>query len=174
LKTWDPADFALKGPGDFVRLDGLCAEFLGDFYGWLQSPEGGSLDPADASPLAHAADRYLRDFVVDAKETGPSDADPSLPRQYLANWYIVNTLEPSHAETDRILRALRLLYRCLGAAGLLDEVQARAVAETLEDGEFFHRRLEDFWSLTPHDVPAWRAVAEYRKGRSPPARGDSA
>lgn len=165
MKRWCAADFALRGPGDFVRLDGLCAELLGDFYGWLQASEGGGLGPVDASPLAHGADRYLRDFVVDVRETGPSDADPGLPRQYLANWYIVNTLEPSHAEIDLILRALQLLYRYLGSTGVLDPGDARAVVETLEDAEIFHRRLEDFWNLTPDGVPAWRAVADYRKSR---------
>ncbi|MDF1523322.1 MAG: hypothetical protein P1P87_10945, partial [Trueperaceae bacterium] len=54
-------------------------------------PEEQREEPEGAGALAHAADRYLRDFVVDIRETGPADADPCLPRDYLANWYIIHT-----------------------------------------------------------------------------------
>jgi hypothetical protein len=80
---------AWSGSGDFVRLDPLCAELLRDFFRWLQTRGNGRLPAERAGALAHAADRYLRDFVVDVAEAGPADAEPSLPRRYLANWYIV-------------------------------------------------------------------------------------
>ena len=156
---------------DALRVDRLCQDILKHFYLSLQ---GEGLSPETATRLAGSADYYVRDFVVDNRVHNLFEERTGLVRQFAGNWYIVNTLEPSHAEIGLLLRALRLLYRYLGATGVLDPDDARAVAEMLEDGEFFHRRLEDFWSLTPHDVPAWRAVAEYRKGRSPPARGDSA
>jgi hypothetical protein len=161
--VYDPAELALAGPDDFLRLDGRCADLLRDFFAWLQREEGGSLDPETASAHAHAADRYLRDFVVDILETGPADADPTLPRRYLGNWYIIHTLAPSREEIDRIREALTLLYRFLAACGILPETAAAGAARTLADADYFHARLESFWDLTPDAIPAWRAVDDYRR-----------
>ncbi|MHB8764230.1 MAG: hypothetical protein ACYDA8_07850 [Deferrisomatales bacterium] len=163
----DPCDYTLRGPDDFVRLDQLCAELLQGFRDWLQTPAGGAAEPRHAGALAHAADRYLRDFVVDIAETGPADADPGLGRQYLGNWYIVHTLVPTHEQVDLILEALRRLYPYLEQVGVLTPGAARAGAEALADGGFFHDRLEAFWGLTPDDIAAWRAVADYRRRRAP-------
>ncbi|NTU59990.1 MAG: hypothetical protein HGA98_02900 [Deltaproteobacteria bacterium] len=160
-------DFRLRGPDDFVRLDGLCAQLLGDFFQWLQAPEGGGVEAQRASDLAHAADRYLRNFVVDIVETGPADSDPSLPRRYLGNWYILNTLEPSHEEVDRILVALRKLYAYLALRGVLPDAAAEAAAREADDGAHFHRRLDDFWALTPEGIGPWRRVDDYRRGEEP-------
>lgn len=159
-------EFSWAGPDDFVRLDGLCAGLLGEFFGWLRAPEAENLPAERASLLAHAADRYLRDFVVDIAEAGPANASPSLPRRYLANWYIVHTMAPSHAEIDVILAALLLLYRYLEERGIVDAGSASEVEEGLADGEYFHRRLEGFWGLTPEGIDAWRREDDYRR---PPA-----
>jgi len=156
--------YLLRGPDDFLRLDTLCAELLQGFAAWLRG-EGGGLAPREAGALAHAADRYLRDFVVDCKETGPADEDPSLVRQYLANWYIIHTLYPTHEEIDRILAALRRLYAYLAREGLVGEATRAAVERSLADPAFFHDRLEAFWDLTPEDIDAWRSVDDYRPRR---------
>jgi hypothetical protein len=161
--VYDPADFALAGPDDFLRLDGRCAELLRDFFAWLQGEEGGGLPLEAANAAAHAADRYLRDFVVDIQETGPTDADPTLPRRYLANWYIVHTLEPTHGEMDRIRDALIRLYRFLAVRGLLPEAAASEAVSRLADAAYFRHRLESFWDLTPQAIAAWRAVDDYRR-----------
>lgn len=161
----DPSEFTLRGPDDFVRLDRLCAGLSTEFFHWLQGDGGGALPPERATPLAHAADRYLRDFVVDCKETGPSDADPSLVRQYLGNWYVVCTLAPSHGEIDRIAEALRRLYAFLRERGLVSERTAGAVDAILGEPGFFHERLEAFWDLTPEKIGEWRAVDDYRSPR---------
>lgn len=162
----DPREFTLRGPGDFVRLDTRCADLLTAFFRWLQGEAGGGLPPDRASALAHAADRYLRDFVVDIKQTGPTDADPTLPRQYVGNWYLIHTLEPTHAEIDRILDALTRLYAFLAAEGLATPETARAVAETLAHPPFFYQRLESFWDLEPDEIEPWRAVDDYRRRRT--------
>lgn len=148
-----------------MRLDALCADLLRDFFRWLQAPEGGDLPGDRAAPLAHAADRYLRDFAVDIAEAGPADADPSLPRRYLANWYIVHTLTPSHPEIDRIRQALVLLHRYLAETGIADTETALAAQEQLGDAGFFHERLEAFWGLTPEGISAWRSVEDYPRAR---------
>ncbi|GAB4283636.1 MAG: hypothetical protein Kow0092_38380 [Deferrisomatales bacterium] len=159
----DKDPFTLRGPDDFVRLDTLCAELLAAFFGWLQSPEGGELDPERASVLAHAADRYVRDFLVDIKETGPTDEDATLVSQYLANWYVIHTLTPSHEEVDLILEALDRLYDYLARRRLVSEGARAAVAVALSRGGFYHERLESFWDLTPEGIPEWRAVHDYRR-----------
>jgi hypothetical protein len=163
--VYDPAEFALAGPDDFLRLDMRCGELLRDFFAWLQTEEGGALELETASQFAHAADRYLRDFVVDTLETGPTDADPTLPRQYLANWYIIHTLVPTHEEMDRIREALVRLYRFLAARSLLPEETAAAVASAMADAAFFRDRLEMFWGLEPDDISGWRSVDDYRYRR---------
>ncbi|MFU8855631.1 MAG: hypothetical protein ACNA8S_01370 [Deferrisomatales bacterium] len=160
---YDPAEFFLAGPDDFLRLDGRCADLLRDFFEWLQGEEGGGLRAEEASALAHAADRYLRDFVVDILETGPADADPTLPRRYLGNWYIIHTLAPTHEEMERIRGALTRVYRFLPERGLLAQAAAAAAARNLADPEYFRARLEEFWDLTPDTVPTWRAVDDYRR-----------
>lgn len=163
MQERDRGDFTLKGPDDFLRLDTLCAELLRAFCEWMQQPEAGGLSPKHAGTLAHAADRYLRDFVVDIKETGPADEDVTLVRQYLGNWYVVNTLAPSHAEIDRISQALSLLYAYLARENIVSEFTWRAVAQSLSDAEFFHRRLEQFWDLNPGAILGWREVDDYRR-----------
>ena len=157
------SEFLLRGPDDFVRLDNLCLELLQDFARWLRDEAGEP--PERAGALARAADRYLRDFVVDCKETGPADEDPTLVRQYLGNWYIIHTLYPSHEEIDQILDALRRLYAYLEVRGILPPRTRKAVHRMLLDGAFFHERLEAFWALTPEGIDAWRAVDDYRLRR---------
>lgn len=159
---WARQEFELRGEDDFVRLDGLCAELLRDFYAWLQEEAGGARDPIAASPLAHAADRYVRDFLVDFLESGPTDDDPKRVRQYLGNWYIVQTLEPTHEEVETILDALERLYAFLPSTGLLDERAAAGFRGAISDRTFYHRRLEEFWELTPDGIAAWRGVDDYR------------
>ncbi len=163
MTVYDPAEYALAGPDDFLRLDGCCADLLRDFFSWLQREEGGSLGLERASALAHAADRYLRDFVVDILETGPADGDPALPRQYLANWYIIHTLAPTHEEMEQIREALTRVYRFLAVRSLLAQGAAAAATRSLADPVYFRARLEEFWNLTPDAIPAWRAVDDYRR-----------
>jgi hypothetical protein len=159
----DRNEFLFRGPDDFVRLDNRCAELLRSFCEWMQKPAGGGAAPEDAGLLAHAADRYLRDFVVDIQETGPADEDPTLVRQYLANWYIIHTLRPSREEIDRILEALIHLHKFLAREGIVTRDTARAVGELSGQRAFFHDRLEQFWNLTAESIPAWRAVDDYRR-----------
>ena len=163
-------EFRFRGADDFVRLDGLCVDLLSAFYGWVQR---GGVSAEEATPLAHAADRYLRDFLADILETGPTDASAATARQYLGNWYIVNTLDPTHGEVDLILRSFRLLYRFLADADLLGDEALREAEEALSDEAFFHQRLEDFWDLTPDGISAWRSVDDYRRSSSVHSRAPS-
>lgn len=148
---------------DFVEPDNRGYELLQKFFAWLQAPEGAGLEVQEASPLAHAADRYLRDFVVDILELPPEATDEETVRRYLANWYIVNTLTPTHEEVDLIARAISLLHRFAAIQGAIPSSRADAVVRLLEEPGFFHERLESFWALTPDDVVSWREVCDYRQ-----------
>jgi len=162
--TQDRNPYTLQNLGDFVRLDALCHQLLREFVVWLQEEQ--KLEPAQAGDMAHAADRYLRDFVVDIKETGPADADPTLVRQYLGNWYIIHTLEPTPEEIDHLAVSLLHLQRYLSARGILTPTAAAAAAEHLRETRFYHQRLAEFWELTPDEIAGWRGVDDYRRGRS--------
>ncbi|MBI5444835.1 MAG: hypothetical protein HY900_26935 [Deltaproteobacteria bacterium] len=168
---WKREDFRLRGPDDFVRLDGLCLELVKEFFATLQEPSHGSRLPEAASALAHAADRYVRDFLVDFMERDPGDPAERLVRQYVGNWYIVQTLEPSHEEIETILEALDLFYAFLASLGLLEAAEASSFRKALSDHAFFHRRLEEFWDLTPERISAWRDVDDYRRDLPPRSAG---
>lgn len=159
--TWKREDLRFREPSDFVRLDGLCGELLREFAPWLQERE--EFSAQETAQLTRAADRYLRDFLVDIQERGPADADSASVRQYLGNWYVVNTLIPTHDEIDVILRSLRHLHHFLAETGIADPDPHRELEAVLSNAAFFHRRLEEFWSLTPEGIPAWRAVDDYRR-----------
>lgn len=151
---------------DFFEMDTEAMELLGAFFEWLKAEDGEGLPPAKASPLAHDADRYLRDFLVEFMEARPKATSALLVFSYLGNWYPVNTLEPSHGEIDRIADALSRLHRYLAAKGIIAYAAGVEVVELLARSEIFHDRLESFWALTPDQVEGWREVGEYRKNYS--------
>lgn len=159
-------DEKLKTFSDFFAMDTEAMNLAGDFFTWMKSPEGAGLGQEEASPLAHDADRYLRDFLVDIMEKRPDASDAATVSSYLGNWYVVNTLEPSHEEIDRIVRALKLLHRFLAEKGTISTTAGMAVLAALKDPAFFHARLEEFWALKPDGIAAWREIGEYRKGRA--------
>jgi hypothetical protein len=155
-------EFVLQGAADFVRLDGLCAELLLEYFRWLQTEAGRRSSAREASALAHHADRYVRDFLVDFLESGPGDEEPRRVRQYLGNWYIVQTLTPTHEEIEGIRDALERLYAFLESMELVSGAARGAFREALSDGTLYHERLEGFWALTPEQIEPWRQVDDYR------------
>lgn len=152
---------------DFFEMDTEAMNLMGSFFKWLTDAEGGMLEVAKASPLAHDGDRYLRDFLVEIMETRPGGSTPETVSIYLGNWYVINTLEPSHAEIDRIAIALTLLHGYMADNGKISGEMAKKVAGLLSDTAFFHQRLEEFWALTPEKITAWREISDYRKPLRP-------
>lgn len=146
----------LKSFEGFVALDRQCENLLGEFYEWLKSPDGADLLPEKASPLAHEADRYLRDYLVEIRELPPEATSAETAAFYLGNWYIVNTLTPTHDEVLKIARSLALLHRRFGELGIIPRETAEAAIKVLEDAGRFSIRLEEFWSLTPENAAIWR------------------
>lgn len=149
--------------GEFVLLDQRARALLGEFYGWLKSQEGTGLPAEEASALAHHADRYLRDFLVDILETEPEKSSLAAVRSYLGNWYIINTLEPTFAQMEEIAKALLLYHRWANLKGLVDMATLGEVEKALLDKKFFTGRLESFWELDEKGITAWREVDDYRR-----------
>jgi hypothetical protein len=148
---------------NFVEMDGRARGFLGLFYQWLRSEAGPSLADQRASDLAHKADRYLRDFVVDILELPPEKTDAKTVRMYIGNWYIINTLGPSLEELDLIVESLRLFHQWAALRGIIEKETEAGVILALSETGYFHERLESFWSLKPEGITGWRAVDDYRK-----------
>lgn len=142
----------------FVEKDARCVELLASFYEWLKAPEGRGLAPEKASPLANDADRYLRDFLVDILERDAGGSTPATVTGYLGNWYIVNTLIPTHEEIDRIAGALAFLHEFAALKGVVGSGAADGVTSLLADPTHFHERLEEFWDLTPEAIPTWKSL----------------
>ncbi|TAL16937.1 hypothetical protein EPN96_07090 [bacterium] len=153
---------------NFVEMDGRARGFLGLFYQWLRSGTGPALADQKASDLAHKADRYLRDFVVDILELAPEKSDAETVRKYLGNWYIINTLGPTLEELDLIGESLRLFHQWAALRGIIGKDTEAGVIAALSKMDFFHGRLESFWSLRPEGITGWRAVDDYRKPHSSP------
>ena len=153
-----------------VELDLIARELLGGFYLWLQAPGGGSLDPFEASPLALEADRYARDFLIEILEYPAVSSTRRTVLAYLSNWYIINTLEPSRGEMEKIARALSLFHTFLRSLSLAPGEECLAVERLLAEPERFHKRLDDFWELTAEQVADWRGEDDYRRLTDP--KGD--
>jgi hypothetical protein len=146
---------------EFIAPDRNAQKMLGEFFNWLKDDKG--LTPQDASELAHAADRYLRDFVVDIMAIQPEETSAKLVRMYLGNWYIVNTLTPTLKEIELIARALELLHAHAAITGKITAECATEASATAKDPTPFKERLEQFWDLTPEGIDSWREVDDYRK-----------
>lgn len=149
--------------GRQLEMDSKCVEILTGFYAWLKLPGGGGLTETQASPLAHEADRYLRDFLTEILERPPASSSLRTVNAYLANWYFVNTLTPSHAEIDRIASALEKLHVYLESADIVPAEAARSIRSALSEPSAYHQRLEEFWNLTPGGVENWRRLYDYRR-----------
>ncbi len=147
--------------GEFLEMDNRAVKLLGEFYAWLQNDEG--LTPQAASPLAHEADRYLRDFMVEILELLPEDADGATMRAYISNWFIINTPTVSHEELDRVAGALGLLYKFMGTTGVIGAEVAGETTKVLASPKFCHERLERFWTMGADEIPGWRDEHDYRK-----------
>jgi len=161
----DKDKYALQHMNDFMRLDAECAALLKEFCRWLQTPEGGNASPLEAGKLAHAADCYLRNFVVDIKETGPSDGNPALARQYLSNWLILNALTPNAEELESASASVKALYKYLCGINIISESSLTEIIEEIPDAEYLSERLSQFEELTPESAVLWRSVDDYRNNR---------
>ena len=147
-----PVDFAIATIEDEIRVDGLCRDLLMTFYEELQA-EGG--DPEIATELARSADYFIRDFVVGYKQWHLFDEVRSPVKPFAANWYIVNTLEPTIEELTRHLAGIRSFYRFLNLHELISGSLLKRIEAECDDHLFYEERISSFWAISGDGYYEW-------------------
>ncbi len=147
-----PADFAITTIEDEVRVDALCRDLLMIFYEELQADGG---DPVIATELARSADYFVRDFVVGYKQWYLFDESFSPVRPFAANWYIVNTLEPTIDELAIHLSGILSFYRFLARHDLISASGLERITVECGDHIFYEERIRSFWDITDDGYYEW-------------------
>lgn len=146
------SDFDIAAAEDEIRVDQLCEKLLMHFY--LQLVQDG-MPPVEATALARGADYFVRDFVVAIKRRSIFDERPGIVRQFAANWYIVNTLEPNESELSAHLLGIRAFYRYLRGEKLLSAKFLKTIEEECADIAYYVRRIDSFWEIRGDGYLAW-------------------
>jgi hypothetical protein len=152
---------------DFMRVDNLCSALLLSFYEHLQT-EG--LSPEEATELAKGADYFIRDFVVDFKALNLFDEQPCIVRQFAANWYIYNTLEPDIRQLGGHLQGIRAFYRFLHDHRLISDGYLEKIEKECDDLAYYEGRIESFWEIEGDGYLAWEAECSLKEGNAKPGR----
>jgi hypothetical protein len=148
----DKRDFVPTTLEDELRVDRLCSDLLHSFY--CESMDAG-MSPEDATALAGAADYFIRDFVVSIKARSIFDERAGIVRQFAANWYIVNTMEPLIEEIDGYLAGIRAFYRFLHGHQLISLKFLQAIEAECTERDYYARRIESFWDISGDGYLAW-------------------
>ncbi len=144
--------FVIETVDDEIRADGLCQSLLKRFYDSLL--EGG-MAPQEATLVANGADYYVRDFLVGYKHRSLFDERPGIVRQFAANWYIVNTIDPSVDELAGHLLGIRSFYRFLHGQSLIGTDFLAAMERECGDGAYYENRIKSFWEIEGDGYFAW-------------------
>ena len=145
-------EFRLGSLEDELRVDGLCRKLLMRFY--FQLLEDG-ISPDQATLLANSADYFIRDFAVAIKERNIFDERPGLVRQFVGNWYIVNTLEPNDAELSRHLAGITAFYQFLRSRALISAAFLDRIERECADRDYYAGRIASFWAIKGDGYLAW-------------------
>jgi hypothetical protein len=146
------ADFVPATLDDEVRVDNLCKDLLMRFY---NESLGAGISPEQATAFAGGADYFIRDFVVSIKNRSIFDERPGLVRQFAANWYIVNTLEPNITEIESYLAGVREFYRFLHGHQLISLKFLQSIEAECAELDYYASRIESFWDIKGDGYLAW-------------------
>lgn len=147
-------DFDFVTLEEELKVNERCQSLLNSFYGYLI---GRGDDPRAASDLAFCADRYLRDYLLDAARQNVVQPLPGVVRRFAATWFIVRTLDPTLDVLGRHLRAIAELYRFLHSQHFISREELGWLEREAADEEFYRRRLESFLALGADGYGAWQA-----------------
>ncbi len=138
---------------DAVRVDGLCAPRIEQYYHWMTISR--LLPEEQASQYAYAVDYYVRDYVVDDLLENPLCHRPGRISTFGGSWYIQRTMEPTEAQLTTHLEGISLWYQFLHAEGCLkaDDL-AKALMEA-EDIAYYHERMHAFLELAGAGYREW-------------------
>ncbi|HWI41308.1 MAG TPA: hypothetical protein VNX25_07445 [Verrucomicrobiae bacterium] len=145
-------NFTIRSTDDLLRVDQLCQGLLRRFYDTLVQD---GIPPQEATPLAAAADYYVRDYLVDSRMKNVFEEKRGLVRQFAATWYIIRTIEPKLEELTVSLEGIREWYRFLHRLDLISAPHLAAVEQECDDLDFYRRRIEAFWDITGDGYMAW-------------------
>jgi hypothetical protein len=154
-----PADFAIATIDDEIRVDGLCRDLLMTFYEEIQA-EGG--DPEFTTDLARSADYFIRDFVIGYKQWHLFNDVLSPVRPFAANWYIVNTLEPTIEELTKHLSGILSFYRFLNRNELISNSFLQRIEADCGDHLFYEERIRSFWAISGDGYYEWEQACSMR------------
>ncbi|MCM0083428.1 hypothetical protein L4X63_17730 [Geomonas sp. Red32] len=145
-------DFVPATLDDEVRVDNKCKELLLRFY---NESIGAGIPAEEATALASGADYFIRDFVVSIKQRSIFDERAGVVRQFAANWYIVNTIEPSAAELEGYLAGVKAFYRFLHGHHLISLKFLQSIEAECADLGYYAARIESFWDIKDDGYFAW-------------------
>jgi len=154
-ETFPLEAFDIDGLQDEIRADRLCQQLLRRFAADLAT--GAGLPPAEAGALAHGADYFLREFMIDDRRENPFRLRAGRVRQFADTWYIIRNLEPNLAELTDLLEGVMAAYHYFGEQGLVSTDLAQQVRGECEDLEFYRERIESFWAIEEGGYPAWES-----------------
>lgn len=150
-----PDNFEIRNLQDEIRVNDLCDRLLKLFY--LHQIEEEKLDAEHASSQAYGASYFLKDFVVDHYRENILLLNPHRVRQFAGNWYIVKNLEPNMVELQGILEGVKTFYRYCAKVGLAETERAAGIEKECSDLDFFHDRIERFWTIEKDGYIPWEA-----------------
>lgn len=148
------ADLDITGLADEIRADRLCLAMLRTFFNHLTAKR--EVSPEQAGSLCHGADYFLREFIIGDRRENLLQVTAERVEQFAGHWYIVRTLEPNMAELGSILTGIAAFYRFLADHGLVDRLQAEAIAAACAERDAYRQRIDDFWAIEADGFLAWR------------------
>lgn len=150
-----PEHFTPGSLEDEIRIDRLCVELLQTF---CRASVAAGCDPLRTGALARGADYFLREFIIDNRRDNLFFLPLGRVRQFAANWYIINTLEPNRSELAEILEGVEAFYRFCCEHDKVTEACYRQVAAECTDLDYYEARIESFWNIRDDGYLAWDAA----------------
>lgn len=146
-------EFNIGDLADEVRVDGLCRTLLQQFHDHLLN--SGEVTRHQAGSMAHGADFFLRDFVIDCLRSNIFSVTEAQVRGFAGNWYIHRTLEPNAAELTAILGGVAAFYRYCADLKWVSGCDCDGISSACSDLDYYQQRIDSFHALAGDDYLAW-------------------
>ena len=150
----NPKDFDISDLTDEIRVDSMCQKLLKHFHRHVLC-SGNNLSEREAGALAHGADYFVRDFVIDGLRINIFTLTAKHVRGFAGNWYIHRTLEPNTIELESILRGTAEFYRFCADCGWVSAPVSEEICAACSDLDYYRLRINSFHDLTGDDYVDW-------------------
>lgn len=148
-----PEDFNIDDLTDEVRVDGLCRTLLKHFHHHLHN--SGDFGQREAGSLAHGADYFLRDFVIDCSRSNIFLVTAAHVRGFAGNWYIHRNLEPNISELTSILCGITEFYRFCAVCSWVSASDSEEISLACSELDYYRQRIDSFHDLVGDDYEEW-------------------